>query len=292
MKKAFKHISIVLFAAFFGIACGAVLLLNWSAFGWKALTVPTGSMRPSIPPGSLVLMHRVPNSTLKVGNVITYINPRDPKSTITHRIVKSYKLNNKIPTYITKGDANPSIDPVPVVGGQVVGRTALHVPHLGAWLDWTKHPIGLLAVVYIPAIIILIEEIKRLSDYFRSMQAYKLPGFSHEPKSAHHVMLAGKLSVALIVVAGFVVALPAHALLRSNVVTLANNRLSVGVIQKPPTQTCTNNNNVNVSNNSSQTATSGSATSTNNTNGGTATSGSASNSNSTSTNINVSNNCP
>src|SRR6185312_1351388 len=84
----FKRLGISLTIAFFTVCCGAVLLFNWGALGWKALSVPTGSMRPHIPPGSLVLMHRVPVASINVGDVITYTNPLHPNSTITHRVIK------------------------------------------------------------------------------------------------------------------------------------------------------------------------------------------------------------
>src|SRR4051794_22572106 len=118
--KLIHRIAISLGVLFFAACCGAVLLFNLHALGWKVLSVQTGSMRPAVPRGSLVLVHHVPYSQLKVGDVITYANASQPGATITHRITKTYKLDGKIPAYITKGDANPSQDPVTVVGGQVV----------------------------------------------------------------------------------------------------------------------------------------------------------------------------
>src|ERR1700733_6907932 len=120
--KWLKRLGISLTIAFFAVCCGAVLLFNWGSMGWKALSVPTGSMRPHIPPGSLVLTHNVPLSSIKVGDVITYINPENMKSTVTHRVIKEYKLDGKVPAFITKGDANPSRDPWTVVGGLVQGK--------------------------------------------------------------------------------------------------------------------------------------------------------------------------
>ena len=52
--KLVRRIFISLGIMFFAVCCGAMLLTHWSAFGWKALAIPTGSMRPNIPPGSLV----------------------------------------------------------------------------------------------------------------------------------------------------------------------------------------------------------------------------------------------
>jgi len=275
--------------AFFAVCCGAVLLFNWNALGWKALSVPTGSMRPAIPPGSLVLMHRVPVTTLKVGDVITYANPLKPGSTVTHRIIKSYKLDGKIPAFITKGDANPSPDR-PVVGGQVQGKAVWHVPYVGGWLAWSKTWVGLAVLVYVPALLIMIEQTMKLNEYYRRAKAYKwaLAAAHPEPRSK----LATATAISVIMVAGSALfALPAAALLRSNSVTLGPNKISVAAI--PPqctggnssttTITTTGSGNVNISNSNTQNAQSGNATS----NGGSATSGNASNCNSTTITVTI-----
>jgi len=275
--------------AFFAVCCGAVLLFNWNALGWKALSVPTGSMRPAIPPGSLVLMHRVPVTTLKVGDVITYANPLKPGSTVTHRIIKSYKLDGKIPAFITKGDANSSPDR-PVVGGQVQGKAVWHVPYLGKAMMWSKTWTGIAVLVYLPALLIMLEEIMRLGEYWHKARPYKSALAAAEPAPRHKLVTATAVSV--IMVAGSALfALPAAALLRSNSVTLGPNKISVAAI--PPqctggnssttTITTTGSGNVNISNSNTQNAQSGNATS----NGGSATSGNASNCNSTTITVTI-----
>src|SRR3990167_5786402 len=92
------------FALFFGI-CALLLMLSLPKSGWKALSVQTGSMQTALPIGTLVFVHRVPATSLKVGDVITYVNPSNKKQTITHRVVGIDK-----PQLIVKGDANRSAD--------------------------------------------------------------------------------------------------------------------------------------------------------------------------------------
>ncbi|HSX47309.1 MAG TPA: signal peptidase I, partial [Patescibacteria group bacterium] len=118
---AFKTILISFGTMFFVVCCSAMLLFNWHALGYKTLDVPTGSMRPTISPDSLVLMKSVPITAIKDGDIITYTNPRNLSETITHRVIKSYMIATKIPAFITKGDANPSTDP-PVVSGYIKGK--------------------------------------------------------------------------------------------------------------------------------------------------------------------------
>jgi len=297
--KLIRKILISLGLAFFAGAVGALLLFGLPFTGWKALTVPTGSMRPTIPPGSLVLMHRVPLTSLKVGDVITYTNLAKPGTTITHRIIKTYKIGGTVPAFITKGDANPSPD-APVVGGQVLGRAAAHLPHLGAWVSFIKKPYVLLPMVYIPALAIIYEEIKRLNQYYKEQRPYTAPGFER-PKEAKGIMTkmatSMKLGVAIVVVMSAVAVPAAHALLRSNTVSLAPNRLTVVKVIPPPV--CTTNssnvtitgsgnsnttNNVNVSNTNNQSSSTGNATSNG---GGTATTGNSTNTNCTTITVTI-----
>ena len=56
-----RRISTTMCIVILAVSIGAYIMFGWSGSGWKALSVPTGSMRPTIPPGSLVFVHRVPH---------------------------------------------------------------------------------------------------------------------------------------------------------------------------------------------------------------------------------------
>ncbi len=218
------------------VACaGAFLLFGWSGSGWKALAIPTGSMRPDIPPGSLVLVHRVPLSSLKVGDVITHTDASDSKITISHRIIKAYKLDGRIPAFVTKGDANKVAD-VPIAGGQVIGKVVWHVPYAGWALLDAKKPIVILPIIYIAALLIMIEEVQHLAEYYRRFIVYRVPGFrryeseNDSGKLSKRVSLGAAATTAFVLV-GAAMGPTALAALRSNTVTLANNRISVAAQQ-------------------------------------------------------------
>ena len=277
--KWIRRIGISLIVTFFAVCCGALLLFNMHSFGWQTLDVPTGSMRPTIPPGSLVLMHSVPISTLKVGDVITYTNPRTMKGTITHRIIKTYKINGVVPAFITKGDANPSAD-VPVVGGLVKGKPWWHTPYLGTALAWSKTWTGLAVLLYLPALLLMIEEMQRMAEYLRKFQPYKLWGYEKVAETSRGIwrkFAASALVSFVLIAASVAIAFPVHAALQSNTVALVHNTTSVA----PAHHNCSSNNDIDITNSSNQTASSG------NTTGGTATTGSASNSNNTNVNITI-----
>ncbi|HSX45384.1 MAG TPA: signal peptidase I [Candidatus Saccharimonadia bacterium] len=286
LKRVVTSLSIALLV----IAGLVVLLFSWSGTGFKALSIPTGSMRPAITPGSLVLVHRVPASSLKVGDVITYINPQHVQQTVSHRVVKTYMINGKVPGFVTKGDANKSND-MAISSGSVIGKVIWHAPHLGSWLVWGKQPVGLLLMIYIPAMFMMAEEVKRMADYLKSLQPYRLPGFGPPELQSHSKKFVASVAGIVFVVLALFMWQQALALIQSNTVTLGPNNLSVAASTNQCPGKTNNHTTVNVNDNSHQTATSGSASSNGNTSPGTATSGSASNSNSTSTTITVTNGC-
>lgn len=308
LRRFFFAMSIVLFA----VCGGAVLLMNRPVLGWQAFTVPTGSMRPGITPGSVVLVHQVATRSLHVGDVVTYTNPLTMRTTLTHRIIKIYTLQGKTPAIITQGDANASADP-PAVMGLIKGKEVGHVPYVGTLFMWAKTWPGLIALIYLPSLIIIGRETARLAQYWRRMKPYHLPGFPlrrRERDIEPHLkpkFAAASAAAALLVVAGGVVgwqSAGALSPLQANIVALTPNVLTLSTPVTPPPSSggggssttttntaCTNTTNVNVTNSATQSATSGSVNATGNTGGSTATSGSATNTNTSSTSIAVQNGC-
>jgi len=280
------------------MASALILLGSWHGLGWQSLSIPTGSMRPNIPPGSQVFVHQVSPNSLKVGDVITYKNPLHPKTTISHRIVKVFPITKHMPGFITKGDANETAD-IPIAPGSIEGKVVQHVPYLGWAMMWTRSWTGISVLVYLPALLIMIDEVRKLNRYYKSMMPYNMHELRtpHPPRQYKPEYIAGGTLAAIVVTASFVFAQPALALLRSNTVTLGPNTLSVaGSTSGGGGGTCTsthttNSTNVNINSSSTQTGHSGSATSSGNTNGGSAQSGSVTNTNNSSTTITITNGC-
>lgn len=100
------------------------------ASGSAPLAVLSGSMRPAIPPGALVVVRPVDVDALGVGDVITY-QPRSGDPTlVTHRVV-GVARSAAGTTFITRGDANAADDPEPVQPIQVRGKVWYVVPVVG-----------------------------------------------------------------------------------------------------------------------------------------------------------------
>lgn len=129
--------------------------------GPKFYNVLTGSMFPTIPVGSVVIV--TPQKDYKKGEIITYKFEKDrlvsnPKETTTHRIYSINKTGNNI-EYITKGDSNGAPDPVHVKKDLVLGKLIFFIPLLGYPIGFTKTLPGLIILVIIPGTILIYSEL-------------------------------------------------------------------------------------------------------------------------------------
>lgn len=109
--------------------------------GATAYHVQTGSMRPGLPPGTLVVVRPVEPDEIGVGSVVTYQLESGRPAVTTHRVVQ-VGINNLTGerTFRTRGDANEGVDPEPVRPVQVRGELWYAVPHLGRVDDVVHGP--------------------------------------------------------------------------------------------------------------------------------------------------------
>jgi signal peptidase I len=98
--------------------------------GTQTYTVLTGSMRPGMPPGTLVAVRETPSDRIRVGDVVTYqLRPGEPE-VVTHRVVGVTHDNAGGTLLTTRGDANDVADP-PVQPAQVRGVVVYAIPFVG-----------------------------------------------------------------------------------------------------------------------------------------------------------------
>src|SRR5919199_5690262 len=76
----------------------------------QLLTVVSGSMQPTLPLGSLVLVVPRDADAVRIGDVITFSPPGDDTRTVTHRVVDVRGTGDDVVVH-TRGDANPVADP-------------------------------------------------------------------------------------------------------------------------------------------------------------------------------------
>ncbi len=99
--------------------------------GATPYTVLTGSMEPTYPPGTLVVVKPVDMDDIAVGDVITYQLESGKATVVTHRVVGVSNRFDGTTQLITQGDANDDPDPLPVAEVQVRGRLWYSAPYLG-----------------------------------------------------------------------------------------------------------------------------------------------------------------
>jgi signal peptidase I len=119
------------------IALVATAMITSAVGLWRAEVVLSGSMRPSIPPGSIELFLPEPTKDLRVGQVVAF-HPPKASFVVTHRVIAIDKTHGVWIT--TKGDANNATDPwgkVRVKGGTV---WVVHgvIPDLGYVTSWAR----------------------------------------------------------------------------------------------------------------------------------------------------------
>lgn len=146
--------ALTVFVLIAAVGLVVLLVLVPRITGGAALNVLSGSMTPTIPVGSVVLVVPSDPMAIRPGDVITYQTAPGVAKYVTHRVVRMDRTTNPV-TFVTKGDANkgPDKDPVPV--GAVRGVVRFHVPWVGDLSDLVKTPLGLMALAAIPALMIL-----------------------------------------------------------------------------------------------------------------------------------------
>ncbi|MEV6350301.1 signal peptidase I [Actinoplanes sp. NPDC051851] len=100
------------------------------AFGWRFSVVASGSMRPGVRPGDLVVT--VPADELRPGDVIRFHDRNRPRRALLHRIAR-VRADGLL---ITKGDANAVVDRAPIPRSAVSGVLRLRIPYAGLPVLW------------------------------------------------------------------------------------------------------------------------------------------------------------
>ena len=135
-----------------------------TVLGHKVLTVISGSMEPAIHTGDVIVVKPVsdPERGVRDGDVITFRSQERSDMLITHRVEGTILINGVPTAYVTKGDANESIDTTPVRPEQIVGVYQWRVPYFGYFSAFIRQPLGVVLCVILPGVIIIGLEFRKL----------------------------------------------------------------------------------------------------------------------------------
>lgn len=161
VKNLIKVSYWVVLTALVAIAAGVALSVFNTPLGIRLFSVQSGSMVPAIPLGSLVVVE--PADTYQKGDVITIKAERDPKETVTHRIVDIVEDEDlERVSYQTKGDANEDPDRELIADRRVVGKVVFNIPYLGYPIAFAQTQVGFAVLIIIPATIIIYSELMNI----------------------------------------------------------------------------------------------------------------------------------
>jgi signal peptidase len=154
LRRAGRGLGTLLF-----VLAAAALLATTVAprvFHFRAATMLTGSMAPTIDPGDVIVDVEENASDLRVGQIVTYHIPVDDHRVESHRVVwVGHDAAGNV-LFRTKGDANDGPDPwTAKVAGPTVWRVATVLPVVGDVIRFLRQPVvQLIATRIIPVLLV------------------------------------------------------------------------------------------------------------------------------------------
>lgn len=155
LSTAGSIISRVLLAIVITLVVCVILIL---ALGMKLYTVQTGSMAPTYPVGTVLIVEPAESEKLIAGDVIIYTSGN---AVVTHRIVSTDPEKRQ---FQTKGDNNNVTDSAPVSYDRVIGKVKTGIPYVGLALLFLQTRFGTMMLMIAIASVLVFTGFKWLYD--------------------------------------------------------------------------------------------------------------------------------
>ena len=157
---AARWLSLALLWAAIGLVVGVAAAITLPpAFGYKSLTILSGSMEPTLHTGGVAVDEVIPAREARIGDIVTFTDPEDEGRLITHRL-KSVRIEGSKAYMVTLGDANDSPERWNIGGDTDLGRVVYQVPLVGyvpAWISGQGVRMALLGLIGLLAIWMLVD---------------------------------------------------------------------------------------------------------------------------------------
>lgn len=142
---------------------------------YGAYVILTGSMEPIIKPGDAIVIRRVSEDDIEIGDVVTYrsVDPSYYGILITHRVV-NIQEENGVKTYVTKGDHNVTVDHSSISGSQIYGKVVMRIPKIGLLKSFLVSSYGWIIAVVIPSLGIVIYDLMKIVKRLRNSKKGKV----------------------------------------------------------------------------------------------------------------------
>lgn len=136
----------------------------WKPPLYGAYVIVSGSMEPTILIQDAIIIKRVPQEELKIGDTCTYLS-KDPRYfgvMITHRIIGTDINDSGQMVYIFKGDNNYSADQMSVEYSQIYGKVIMKIPKIGYIQYFLSSAYGWIIAIVIPCVGIITYDVFKL----------------------------------------------------------------------------------------------------------------------------------
>lgn len=140
---------------------------------FSAYTIVSPSMVPAINVLDVVVNMRVNNpEDLEKGDIITFISTdyRYSGVLVTHRIVNIDKTSSGEYLYTTKGDNNNTQDSSRISFDEIYGKVLFRIPKIGYIQYYLSSILGWVAIIIVPAVMIIGYDIYKLIKTLRSKE--------------------------------------------------------------------------------------------------------------------------
>ncbi len=167
-KKLMQVLTNVLFTLYMIIMAGLILItaqsrftgMEPSLFNHRIYIVDSGSMSPTILKDSMIIVKELEPQDVKEGDIITYYGSQSSVK-VTHRVVEVQEQGK---SFITKGDANETNDPLPLEGEKIIGKVVFIIPFIGMVFRFLSSIQGIISLVILGAFWIVIPKILAYSQ--------------------------------------------------------------------------------------------------------------------------------
>jgi signal peptidase len=131
--------------------------------GYKALSVISGSMEPTIHTGDVIIIRPVARAEeIARGDILTFRSKEKADMLITHRVDGVIMVNGAPKAFVTKGDNNESQDLATVAFEQVIGRYQFRLPYFGYVASFIRKPVGVVLLVILPGLLLIALEFRKI----------------------------------------------------------------------------------------------------------------------------------
>lgn len=169
-KKILKIIQNIITVVIIIIGLFLIVTLFPIKNNYQVKVVLSGSMEPTIHTGSVVIIK--PSSQYKIRDIVIFGKDTKTEIPTTHRIVSSRAVGG-VMLFTTKGDANEDTDATEIRPSDIHGKVLFSVPFMGYVISFVRKPLGIIVVIFIPALVIIYDEIKKIREEVKRIKNEK-----------------------------------------------------------------------------------------------------------------------